>query len=520
MRGIYSNKTEIRHKVFTEIARMAYDDSPLSRIEDLPYEIVPGEIGKYYDNIFLERAIVGERLRATMGLPIRKMSEHAPLSEGIDASAIDEKYYDPPLINIIKFACHACPEKRVFITNACQGCLEHPCIEVCPKDAINMVKGRSVIDQDKCIKCGKCASACPYNAVVKQERPCAKAACPYDAISKKERPCQAACGVGAIGSDKMGRAKIDNDKCVSCGMCLVSCPFSAIVDKSQIYQTVLALKSETPVYAAIAPSFVRQFGADVTPEMVRAALKVLGFEDMVEVAIGADLCSLQEAEDFLENVANQKWMGTSCCPAWSVMAKKTLPEYAHYISMSLTPMVLTARMIKKQHPECKVVFIGPCAAKKLEASRHSVRSDVDFVLTFEETMGLFDAKAVDFKSLEVEEPLQTSSALGKGFASSGGVAQAVVKVINEMRPDMEVKTVKAEGLAECKKMLMMAKAGKYDGYLLEGMACPGGCVGGAGVLSDARKTAMDLQKDMARSELKDPTETQYKDFLELITSED
>ena len=89
-----------------------------------------------------------------------------------------------------------------------------------------------------------------------------------------------------------------------------------------------------------------------------------------------------------------------------------------------------------------------------------------------------------------------------------------------MRPDMEVKTVKAEGLAECKKMLMMAKAGKYDGYLLEGMACPGGCVGGAGVLSDARKTAMDLQKDMARSELKDPTETQYKDFLELITSED
>ena len=487
MRGIYSNKTEIRHKVFTEIARMAYDDSPLSRIEDLPYEIVPGEIGKYYDNIFLERAIVGERLRATMGLPIRKMSEHAPLSEGIDASAIDEKYYDPPLINIIKFACHACPEKRVFITNACQGCLEHPCIEVCPKDAINMVKGRSVIDQDKCIKCGKCASACPYNAVVKQERPCAKA-----------------CGMNAIKSDEYGRADIDYDQCVSCGMCLVSCPFSAIVDKSQIYQTVLALKSETPVYAAIAPSFVRQFGADVTPEMVRAALKVLGFEDMVEAG----------DKDVKLPIL------TSCCPAWSVMAKKTLPEYAHYISMSLTPMVLTARMIKKQHPECKVVFIGPCAAKKLEASRHSVRSDVDFVLTFEETMGLFDAKAVDFKSLEVEEPLQTSSALGKGFASSGGVAQAVVKVINEMRPDMEVKTVKAEGLAECKKMLMMAKAGKYDGYLLEGMACPGGCVGGAGVLSDARKTAMDLQKDMARSELKDPTETQYKDFLELITSED
>lgn len=239
MRGIYSNKTEIRHKVFTEIARMAYEDYPLSHIEDLPFEIIPGEIGKYYDNIFLERAIIGERLRATLGLPVRNMSEHAPLSDGIDASAIDEKYYDPPLINITKFACHACPEKRVLITNGCQGCIEHPCIEVCPKNAIHMENGRSVIDQEKCIKCGKCVNACPYNAIIKQERPCA-----------------AACGMNAIKSDEYGRADIDYDQCVSCGMCLVSCPFSAIVDKSQIFQTVLALKSDTPIYAAIAPSFV------------------------------------------------------------------------------------------------------------------------------------------------------------------------------------------------------------------------------------------------------------------------
>ncbi len=504
MRGIYSNKTEIRHKVFTEIARMAFEGGDFNRIEDLPYKIVPGEIGKYYDNIFLERAIVGERLRATMGLPIRKVSEHAPLSDGIDASAIDEKYYDPPLINIIKFACHACPEKRILITNGCQGCLEHPCIEVCPKGAIHMERGHSVIDEDKCIKCGKCISACPYNAIIKQERPCA-----------------AACGMKAIKSDEYGRADIDYDTCVSCGMCLVSCPFSAIVDKSQIFQSVLALKSDTPVYAAIAPSFVRQFGHKVSPEMVRAALKEIGFEDMVEVAIGADLCAIQEAEDFIKEVPeHQPWMGTSCCPAWSVMAKKELKDKAHYISMSLTPMVLTARMLKKQHPECKVVFIGPCAAKKLEASRRTVRSDVDFVLTFEEMMGIFDAKEIDFKKLEIEEPLQTSSALGKGFAASGGVASAVVNVIKQRFPDREVKTVKAEGLAECKKMLALAKAGKYDGYLLEGMACPGGCVGGAGVLSDVRKSLTHLELDKERSVLKDPTETEFLDYLHLITEED
>ncbi len=504
MRGIYSNKTEIRHKVFTEIARMAYEDFPLSHIEDLPYEIIPGEIGKYYDNIFLERAIVGERLRATIGLPIRKMNEHAPLSEGIDASAIDEKYYDPPLIDIIKFACHGCPEKKVLITNGCQGCIEHPCIEVCPKDAIHMENGRSVIDEEKCIQCGKCINACPYNAIIKQERPCAKA-----------------CGMNAIKSDEYGRADIDHNLCVSCGMCLVSCPFSAIVDKSQIFQTVLALKSNTPVYAAIAPSFVRQFGDNVTSEMVRAALKAVGFEDMVEVAIGADLCAIQEAVDFLQEVPkNHAWMGTSCCPAWSVMAKKTYPEYADYISMSLTPMVLTGRMTKKQHPNCKVVFIGPCAAKKLEASRRSVRSDIDFVLTFEEMMGIFDAKKIDFNQLEVEPPVQSSSAYGKGFAVSGGVADAVVNAIHCIEPDMEVKTVKAEGLMECKKMLALAKAGKYDGYLLEGMACPGGCVGGAGVLCDIRKAAVALDQDKAKSTIKKSSHSEYLKYLHLITKEE
>ena len=499
MRGIYSNKTEIRHKVFTEIARMAYDDSPLSRIEDLPYEIVPGEIGKYYDNIFLERAIVGERLRATMGLPIRKMSEHAPLSEGIDASAIDEKYYDPPLINIIKFACHACPEKRVFITNACQGCLEHPCIEVCPKDAINMVKGRSVIDQDKCIKCGKCASACPYNAVVKQERPCAKA-----------------CGMNAIKSDEYGRADIDYDQCVSCGMCLVSCPFSAIVDKSQIYQTVLALKSETPVYAIVAPAIAGQFPG-MENNKIRGAFQALGFTDVREVAVGADLCTVEEAKDFLEEVPEKlPFMATSCCPSWSMMAKKLFPEQAKCISMALTPMVLTARLIKQKEPNCKIVFVGPCAAKKLEASRKSIRSYVDFVLTFEEVAGMFDAKGVDWKDIPEGEPLFHASADGRGFAVSGGVAEAVVHAVKRIDPDREVKVMNAEGLQNCKKMLQMAKIGKYNGYLLEGMACPGGCVAGAGTIQTVKKAAAALEKMKKEASFTDAYDSKYRARLESL----
>ena len=82
------------------------------------------------------------------------------------------------------------------------------------------------------------------------------------------------------------------------------------------------------------------------------------------------------------------------------MAKKLFPQFKDCISMALTPMVITARMVKKDHPNARICFIGPCAAKKLEANRKSVRSDVDFVLTFEELQGMFDAKEIDFASIE------------------------------------------------------------------------------------------------------------------------
>ena len=216
LRGLYSSKTKIRNQIFTEVARFAYEGGDYSKFENLPYEIIPGEISTYRESIFLERAIVGERLRLAMGLPLLPVSKQAPISTGVEESMIDEKVYDPPLINIIKFACHKCAEKRVVVTDGCQGCLEHPCTEVCPKGAISIVHGKSHIDDEKCIKCGKC-------------------------------PCAAACGMKAIHSDEHGRADIDYNKCVSCGMCLVSCPFSAIVDKSQIFQTIMAINSGTPV---------------------------------------------------------------------------------------------------------------------------------------------------------------------------------------------------------------------------------------------------------------------------------
>ena len=497
MRGVETRIQEIRHRIFCEVARMAYDtETPVDKtIEALPYKIIPGEVGNYRNNIFLERAIVGERLRLAMGLPCRSAAEHAPLSDNIEAADRPETYYTPPLINVIKFACNGCKEKRLLVTEGCQGCLAHPCEEVCPKGAIKLDRynGRSHIDQEKCIRCGRCAEVCSYNAIITQDRPCA-----------------AACGMDAIHTDPNGKAEIDYDKCVSCGMCLVNCPFGAISDKSQIFQVIRAIQSGERVYAAVAPAFVGQFGPKVTPGKLRAAMKQLGFADVFEVAIGADLCATQEAEDFIKEVPESiPFMGTSCCPAWSVMAKKVFPEYANCISMALTPMTLTARLIKHNHPNCKIVFIGPCAAKKLEAMRRSVRSEVDFVLTFEEMTGIFEAKQLDLNTIEEDpEGVNDASTDGRGFAVSGGVAKAVVDVIKDKYPDKEIKVVNAEGLKECKKMLKDAVAGKYNGYLLEGMACPGGCVAGAGTMQPIKKSqvAVNLYAKQAKHKTSNETE--------------
>lgn len=507
MRGIYTPVTDIRRKVFTEVARMAYEVNELSDYEklmrELPFKIIPGEEKSLRSSIFLERAIISERVRLAMGMSLRPLDESVPASEGLEHSVIADKYYEPPLINVIKFACNACPEKVIKVTAMCQGCLAHPCQEVCPKHAISFRNGKSHIDQSLCVKCGRCVNSCPYSAIVKTERPCA-----------------AACGMGAIHSDELGRAEIDYSKCVSCGQCLVNCPFGAIADKGQIYQLIQGFNRGDRIYALVAPAFINQFPSLASAGKLKAALKAIGFYDVVEVAIGADLCTVDEAHDFLEEVPGKlDFMATSCCPAWSMMAKTAFPALAKNISMTMTPMVFTARMMKQKDPTARMCFIGPCAAKKLEASRRTVRSDVDFVLTFEELAGIIEGKDLDIDLLEVDEneaALCSASAAGRGFAQSGGVANAVANKIKEWHPDMEVKIASAQGLADCKKLLMLAKAGKYNGYLLEGMGCPGGCIGGAGTIADPARTAIQLNKYMKEAPFTDPEQSPYMSEIHVL----
>ena len=495
MRGIPSLITDIRKNVFTEVARMAYSGQGYEGVEELPYVIVPGDQPLHRESVFLERAIASERVRLAMGLNMRPIQTRHLLTEDMDHAAVAEQYYEPPLINIIPYACHACPTNQYKVSNYCQNCLARSCEKVCPKGAISIRNNRSYIDLEKCIRCGKCAKACPYNAIVHLERPCA-----------------AACGMDAIASDEHGRAVINQDKCVACGQCLVSCPFGAIVDKGQIFQVIQSILQGNKVIAIVAPAFIGQFGKHSTPGKFIAAMKKLGFHRIVEVAVGADMCTIEEARDFLEKVpAQQNYMATSCCPAWHSMIYKLFPGEAKNISMTLTPMVFTARLMKKKYPGCKVVFVGPCAAKKLEAIREDIRSDVDFVLTFEELQGMFEAKEIDFETIEPMYDLNEGTAAGRGFAVSGGVAKAVADLIREQNPDAQVQTARAEGLRECRKLMTLAKAGKYNGCLLEGMACPGGCVAGAGTLLPVDLAAKVVSRYQTETDRISPLDSAYRD---------
>lgn len=494
MKEIYGNIVDIRRKVFAEVARIAYNNCDISELEDSSYRIVPGEVAKYREDIFRERAIADERLRLAMGMGVRKISVYQKITDGFDKVDIDTNAYEQPLINVIKFACEACPEKTYFVTNNCRKCLAHPCTNVCPVNAISIGKNGAVIDEEKCIRCGRCKDACPFSAIIKYDRPCA-----------------ASCGVGAISSDEYGRADIDQDECVACGRCIASCPFGAIADKTQIFQLIKSIKAGNKVYGAIAPSFIGQFGAKTSPAQVFEAIKALGFEDVFEVAIGADMTTMHEAKEYLEKVPDEiPFMGTSCCYSWSLMIKNKFPELADQVSDTGSPMRYTAEYIRKLDKDAVIVFIGPCTSKKLEALNTDMGSDVDFVITFEELMGMFVAKGIEPSEMETEQKLDEASASGRGYPVAGGVAAAVKEVAEKLDPERDIKIVGANSLDECIKMLKIAKAGKYNGYLLEGMACPGGCVAGVGTIASVNRVKGSVKKFMTESSAKTPLDMESK----------
>ena len=226
----------------------------------------------------------------------------------------------------------------------------------------------------------------------------------------------------------------------------------------------------------VAPATEGQFGPDITMASWKTALKKTGFADMVEVGLGGDMTAAAEAEEWAEAYKEGKKMTTSCCPAFVNMIKQHYPTLLENMSTTVSPMCAVSRMLKMQDPETVTVFIGPCIAKKSESLDLNITGNADYVLTYGEIRAMMRAKGIE---LEAEEnSYQASSVYGKRFGNGGGVTAAVVQCFKEMGEDINPEVMKCSGGAECKKALLLLKAGKLPADFIEGMVCEGGCVGG------------------------------------------
>ncbi|MGN0142894.1 MAG: monomeric [FeFe] hydrogenase, partial [Roseburia sp.] len=331
--------------------------------------------------------------------------------------------------------------------------------------AIEAGRDRSHIDASKCKGCGKCAQACPYNA-----------------IAHLKRPCKFSCPVNAITYDEHGISVIDEKKCIRCGKCIHSCPFGAIASKTYIVSVIDAIKSGKKVYAMAAPATEGQFGSDITMNSWKKAMKEVGFTDFIEVGLGGDMTAAYEAEEWAEAYKEGKKKVTSCCPAFVNMVRKHYPELNDAVSTTVSPMCAVSRMIKAKEPDAVTVFIGPCLAKKSEVADQKIEGNADYVLTYSEIRAMMKAKDVVLEADTNE--YQESSVYGKEFAKSGGVTAAVLQSLKESDENIDAKVCKANGAAECKKALLLLKAGRLPEDFIEGMACEGGCVGGPSAFND------------------------------------
>lgn len=445
----------LKYMALKEVAKETWNGTLYDNIFDIPKRIIKGTKPTMRCCVYKERAIFAERVKAAIGKGNRNN-----------------------IIEVIDIACDECPIGGYEVTNACRGCLAHRCKEICKRDAIYFDENHvAKIDKSKCIECGQCAKVCPYNA-----------------IHNYKRPCEVACKIKAISMGENHGAKINDDKCISCGACVYQCPFGAITDKSFIVDVINLLKNSHnntnyKVYAIVAPSISSQFKFAKLGQVI-TGLKKLGFYTVIEAALGADMVALEEASE----LQKEGFLTSSCCPAFVKYINNEFPNLSKHISTSLSPMAKLAKYIKDNENDTKVVFIGPCTAKKMEMKKENVNKYVDSVLTFEELLALFDSKDLQIETLE-EDILDNASYYGRIFARTGGLSIAVNEAIKEKGFDsFKLKSISCDGIEECRLALLKANKKMLDANFIEGMACVGGCIGGAGCLTHGEKNKSEVDK--------------------------
>jgi len=456
MRKFDTKVQHLKYKVLKEVARLAWNDTLLENLMDIPQMIIPGKTPTMRCCVYKERAIVAERVKLAMG----------------------GNKDNPNVIEVIEIACDECPMGGYEVTNACRGCLAHRCEDACKFGAIYFDQNHVAhIDKTKCRECGACSRVCPYSAII-----------------NLRRPCENACKIKAIHMSEAKTAAIDNKKCIACGACVYQCPFGAIMDKSYILDAIDIIKKSDnnrkyKVYAVVAPSISSQFTYAKLGQVI-TGLKELGFYTVIEAALGADMVAYSESRELVE----KGFLISSCCPAFVSYVEKNFPGLAPSISHNLSPMATIAKYLKEREKNCKVIFIGPCTAKKAEVQKESVRPYVDVVLTFEELQALFDSKDIDITTLP-EDVLDNASYYGRIFARSGGLTDAIAEGLKEHGfTDFELKSSVCDGIEQCKVALMKKSKNMSDANFIEGMACVGGCIGGAGCLTHGEKDKAEVDK--------------------------
>lgn len=444
----------LKYKILREVARRAWNNTLTEEMPDIPKIIVPDGESTMRCCIYKERAIVLERMKVAMG------GDHT----------------NPNVIEVIDIACDECPVSGYDVTEVCRGCIAHRCEDVCRFDAISFDEHQKAhIDKSKCVNCGACSKVCPYSAII-----------------NRKRPCENACKIKAIHMGENKAAHIDNDKCISCGACVYQCPFGAIADKSYILNVIDLIKKSAnnkkhKVYAVVAPSISSQFSYAKLGQVI-SGIKKLGFYTVIEAALGADMVALAESKELKE----KGFLTSSCCPAFVDYIHKYFPALVKDISHNLSPAATISKYIKSIDKDSKIVFIGPCTAKKAEYQKDEVRPYVDSVITFEELQALFDSKDIEIRELG-EDVLDNASYFGRIFARSGGLTDAVRQALIEQNiDDSDFKPISCDGIEECRMALLKANKGILPNNFIEGMACVGGCIGGAGCLTHGEKNKKEV----------------------------
>ncbi len=460
--AIKNNVMIVRQRLLTKLIELWNNDQLVEKIDRVPIEFSPRDKkprGRCC--IHKERAVWKYKSLPLLGFDMKdETDELTPLSE-YARQALERTKIKDNIMCVIDEACSSCVKTNYDITNLCRGCVARSCSNSCPKNAIEFDPDTSQgrINHTQCISCGMCYNACPYHAIV------------YIPV-----PCEEACPVGAITKDENGVEHIDEKKCIYCGRCLNSCPFGAIFEISQVFDILQSIRRGEEVIAMVAPAVLSQY--NLPTEQVYGAIKAIGFTDLIEVAQGAMITTEKESEELKEKLdEGQPFMTTSCCPSYMEMAAKHAPELQKYISSTRSPMYYTAELVRKERPNAKVVFVGPCIAKRKEARRDDM---VDYILSFEELHAVLEGMGILFSEEQTFQVPFNSIRTAHGFAQNGGVTEAVKAYVGGK---FDFTGMQVAGLNKKNVALLKAygKTGKAPVQFIEVMACDNGCISGPGV---------------------------------------